>query len=49
VTASVDAITLQAALPIDQDLVMGGQVVWTGKSSLDIRMEVTVRPPPTCA
>eukprot|EP01024_Parvocaulis_polyphysoides_P069302 TRINITY_DN8480_c1_g1_i2.p1 TRINITY_DN8480_c1_g1~~TRINITY_DN8480_c1_g1_i2.p1 ORF type:complete len:352 (-),score=45.42 TRINITY_DN8480_c1_g1_i2:303-1358(-) len=40
VTASVDKIEIGHPLRMDQDVTMGGQVVWTGKSSLDIRMEL---------
>jgi len=41
VTASVDAIHLARPLPIGRDLTMSARVVWTGSSSLDVRMEVT--------
>jgi acyl-coenzyme A thioesterase 9 len=41
VTASVDAIHLARPLRLDRDLRMCGRVVWTGSSSLDVRMEVT--------
>ncbi len=40
VTASVDAIELAALLDISQDLTISGKVAWTGRSSLDIRMEL---------
>jgi acyl-coenzyme A thioesterase 9 len=40
VTASVDAINLVRSLTLEHDLIMSGQVVWTGSSSLDVRMEV---------
>ena len=39
--ASVDAIQINHRLDLDNDLEMSGQVVWTGKSSMDIRMEIT--------
>jgi acyl-coenzyme A thioesterase 9 len=40
VTAAVDAIHLSKRLKIDTDVTMSGQVVWTGSSSMDIRMEL---------
>jgi hypothetical protein len=40
VTASVDAIELRKRLEVERDMSMGGQVVWTGTSSMDIRMEL---------
>ena len=40
VTASVDAIRLHRPLPADRDLTAVGAVVWTGKTSMDIRIEV---------
>ena len=40
VTASVDAIKLLSPLSVDQDVEARGQVVWTGKSSMDIRLEL---------
>ena len=40
VTASVDAIQMINRLNLENDLEMSGQVVWTGKSSMDIRMEL---------
>ncbi len=41
VTASVDAIQLRRRLAIETDMTIQGQVVWTGSSSMDIRMELT--------
>ena len=41
VTASVDRIALARRLSIAEDLSMTGQVVWTGRSSMDIRMQLT--------
>ena len=41
VTASVDAIELLARLTLDKDLSVSGQVVWTGRSSLDIKMQMS--------
>ncbi|CAL8466765.1 g6301 [Coccomyxa elongata] len=40
VTASVDAIDLKRRLRVDKDMIMAGEVVWTGSSSMDIRMEL---------
>lgn len=40
VTASVDAIQLRKKLAIETDMIIEGQVVWTGASSMDIRMEL---------
>lgn len=45
VTAAVDAIHLRRRLDLNQDVQVSGQVVWTGKSAMDIRMQLTqVRP-----
>lgn len=41
VTAAVDAIHLRKRLNLDSDIKMSGQVVWTGKSAMDIRMQLT--------
>ncbi|KAL0026597.1 hypothetical protein WJX77_009204 [Trebouxia sp. C0004] len=41
VTASVDAIHLRRRLDLHQDVQVSGQVVWTGKSAMDIRMQLT--------
>ena len=38
VTASVDAIHLRQRLDLSKDIQVSGQVVWTGKSAMDIRM-----------
>ena len=40
-TAAVDAIHLRKRLDLQRDIKMSGQVVWTGKSAMDIRMELT--------
>jgi len=40
VTASVDRIALARRLTLDADLTMAGSVVWTGRSAMDIRMEL---------
>ena len=41
VTASVDAIDYVRPISLEQDVCMSGQVVWTGRSSLDIRVQLT--------
>lgn len=41
VTAAVDAIHLRRRLNLHSDIEMSGQVVWTGKSAMDIRMQLT--------
>ena len=40
VTASVDRISLARRLVLGADLTMAGSVVWTGRSALDIRMQL---------
>lgn len=40
VTVAVDAIELGHQVVLDRDMVCRGQVVFTGGSSLDIRMEL---------
>ena len=40
VTASVDRIALARRLALDADLTMAGSVMWTGRSALDIRMQL---------
>jgi acyl-CoA hydrolase len=40
VTVAVDAIELGHPVALDRDVVCQGQVVFTGGSSLDIRMEL---------
>lgn len=40
VTASVDRIALARRLALDADLTMAGSVIWTGRSALDIRMQL---------
>jgi hypothetical protein len=40
VTASVDQIQLASRLQLSQNLIMRGQVVWTGRSSMDICMQL---------
>jgi acyl-CoA hydrolase len=46
VTATVEEISLRSSqLSLDEEMRMSGRVVWTGKSSIDIRMELEqVRP-----
>ena len=41
VTASVDAIHLRRRLDLHKDVQVCGKVVWTGKSAMDIRMQLT--------
>lgn len=41
VTVSADAIRLKRPLRLDRDITLEGRVVWTGSSSLDIRMALT--------
>ncbi|KAH7298868.1 hypothetical protein KP509_25G062200 [Ceratopteris richardii] len=40
VTASVDKIHLRKSITLDQDLRMSGAVIWVGRSSMAIRMEI---------
>lgn len=40
VTASVDEISVRHPLRLERDVVVRGQVVWTGRSALDIRMQL---------
>ncbi len=41
VTASIDKIRLKTkTLPISDDYIIGGQVIWVGKSSMDILVEI---------
>lgn len=40
VTASIDRIRLQRSMSIDRDLVATGRVIWTGKSSLDVLLQI---------
>ena len=40
VTATVEKIRVLRAIPASQDLVMEGKVIWVGKSSLDILIEL---------
>ncbi len=40
VTASVDRIVKQGSISVNNNLVLSGQVVWVGRSSLDVIVEV---------
>lgn len=40
VTASVDAIKLRTRLDLSKDMHMSGAVVWTGRSAMDIEMQL---------
>lgn len=40
VTAAVDEIQLRRPLSLAADITVHGQVVWTGRSALDIRMQL---------
>ncbi|KAG7949170.1 hypothetical protein I3843_13G048000 [Carya illinoinensis] len=41
VTASVDRIVLKKPISVEVDLKMVGSVIWVGRSSMDIQLEVT--------
>lgn len=41
VTASVDKMVLKKPISVDVDLKMAGAVVWVGRSSIEIQLEVT--------
>ena len=41
VTASVDKMVLKKPILVDTDLNIGGAVIWVGKSSMEIQLEVT--------
>lgn len=45
VTASVDKIVQAKPISISQDLLLSGQVVWVGRSSLDVLIELHSIPP----
>ncbi|MES1908378.1 MAG: hypothetical protein MHM6MM_001328 [Cercozoa sp. M6MM] len=40
VTAAVDRIDMRRAFPMDTDLVVEGNVSWTGRSSMNVRMQI---------
>ncbi|KAJ8615918.1 hypothetical protein MRB53_035290 [Persea americana] len=44
VTASVDKMVLKKAIRVDTDLKIAGAVIWVGRSSIEIQMEVTQSP-----
>ena len=41
VTASVDKIVLKKPISVDIDLTIVGAVIWVGRSSIEIHLEVT--------
>ncbi|KAK9069048.1 hypothetical protein SSX86_013164 [Deinandra increscens subsp. villosa] len=41
VTASVDKMVLKKTIRVDDDLKMAGLVIWVGRSSIDVKLEVT--------
>lgn len=41
VTASVDKMVMKKPILVDTDLNIGGAVIWVGKSSMEIQLEVT--------
>ena len=41
VTASVDKMVLKRPISVDVDLKMVGAVIWVGRSSIEIQLEVT--------
>ena len=41
VTASVDKMVLKRPISVDIDLKMVGAVIWVGRSSIEIQLEVT--------
>ena len=40
VTASVDRIVLKKPISVDKDLKKSGSIIWVGRSSIEIQMEV---------
>ena len=40
VTASVDRIVLKKPISVDKDLKISGSIIWVGRSSIEIQMEV---------
>ena len=40
VTASVDRIVLKKPISVDKDLKIIGSIIWVGRSSIEIQMEV---------
>ncbi|KAI3787952.1 hypothetical protein L2E82_00479 [Cichorium intybus] len=41
VTASVDKMVLKKTISVDGDLKMAGSVIWVGRSSIEVQLEVT--------
>lgn len=41
VTAAVDKMVLKKPISVDGDLKMVGAVIWVGRSSIEIQLEVT--------
>lgn len=41
VTASVDKMVLKKSISVDIDLKIAGTVIWVGRSSIEIQLEVT--------
>lgn len=41
VTASVDKMVLKKSISVDIDLKISGAVIWVGRSSIEIQLEVT--------
>lgn len=41
VTASVDKMVLKKSISVDVDLKIAGAVIWVGRSSIEIQLEVT--------
>ncbi|GAB2220696.1 hypothetical protein Drorol1_Dr00008363 [Drosera rotundifolia] len=44
VTASVDKIVLKKSISVDTDLKISGSVIWVGRSSIEIQLDVTQSP-----
>ena len=44
VTASVDKMVLKKTISVDGDLKMAGAVIWVGRSSIEVQLEVTQLP-----
>ncbi|KAL9259599.1 Acyl-coenzyme A thioesterase 2, chloroplastic-like protein [Drosera capensis] len=44
VTASVDKIVLKKPISVDTDLKISGSVIWVGRSSIEIQLDVTQSP-----
>lgn len=48
VTASVDKIVLKKPISVDVDLKIVGAVIWVGRSSIEIQLEVIQSTQGTC-